>query len=412
MHDAHPKLADRQAKPPIRTIEGLRGLAALLVVFDHTVGEDWGLGAWSQQNHGITIFALLTGLLLSGRFLRSRLDGRPRPSTITFLRARAARVFPAYWVALGIAAVTVGLHAMGPGDAWRVATLTQTFGSDTPFEGLPPTWSLSMFLCFYLALPLWSWLRSRSDRRGGAPAALLRREVGWLLALLPLAWAVRHTSVTESFAQEPVFTLLGRADWFAIGMILAALTIAHSRGLAPRLALLPGRRPGLTFIVALGLTAASALVPIHFEEIRDQLDTLAAGLLVAGAVLHGSVLYGPQRVLASRPARALGRWSYGIFLWGYIAQKAIFQIDPTISTAPHLAMTTATAIVLGAASWRWIEQPAAHWLRQRGGPPGPSIARRGLDRFRFAGFEPLYRRARLAFASGGAQAERAGSSQR
>jgi peptidoglycan/LPS O-acetylase OafA/YrhL len=348
----------------IRTVDGLRGLAALLVVFDHTVGDAWGLGPWTAQNHGITAFALLTGFLLSGQFLKRRLDGQPRPPTLTFLRARAARIFPGYWVALAIAAATIGLHAMGPGDDWRVATLTQTYGTDTPFEGLPPTWSLSLFLSFYLALPLWAAWRSRSDRPDRSQAALLWREIGWLATLIPLSWLVRTTSATDPIAPDPVFTLLGRADWFAIGMIVAALAIGHSRGLLPRWALLPGRLPGIALLAALALTVGSALIPMRFEELRDQLDTGAGALLVAAAVLHGPVLRGPQRVLASRPARALGRWSFGIFLWGYISMKAISQIDPGISTAPHLVVSICGAVILGAASWRFVEQSAQRWLRE------------------------------------------------
>jgi peptidoglycan/LPS O-acetylase OafA/YrhL len=119
----------------IETVDGLRGLAALLVVFDHAVHKDWGLWAWSQQNHGITLFALLTGFLLSAPFLRARLEGRPAPPALGFLRARAVRIYPAYWVALAGAAVLIGLQRMGPNDLWQVITLTQTFGTDTPFEG-------------------------------------------------------------------------------------------------------------------------------------------------------------------------------------------------------------------------------------------------------------------------------------
>jgi len=104
---------------------------------------------------------------------------------------------------------------------------------------------------------------------------------------------------------------------------------------------------------------------VHYEEVRDQFDTAAGAALLAGAVLHGPVLRGPQRWLASRPARALGRWSYGIFLWGYIVQKLITQTSPGISTAPHLALTFAGAIALGAASWRYIEKPAARRLARR-----------------------------------------------
>lgn len=354
-----------ESRTRIRTVDGLRGFAAVLVVVDHAIDESWGLGAWTQQNHGITIFALLTGFLLSTQFLRARLEGRPRPSAIAFLRTRAARIYPGYWVALAVAAVTVGLHAMGPGDVWRVITLTQTFGTDTPFEGLIPAWSLSLFLSFYLALPVWSWWRSRSDGEARDPASILRREIAWLLGLIVFAWTVRTLSLTDPIAQEPAFTLFGRADWFAIGMIVTVLVLANSRGVAPRALLLPGRRPGLAFAAALALTVASGLVPLHLEEVRDQLDTAAAALLVAAAVLHGPVLLGPQRVLASRPARALGRWSYGIFLWGFVTEKAVADIFPGITTGPLIVLTLAGGIALGAASWKFIEEPAARLLRRR-----------------------------------------------
>lgn len=349
----------------IPTVDGLRGLAALIVVFDHALEKDWGLWAWSQQNHGITLFALLTGFLLSAPFFRARLEGRPAPSAFAFLRARVVRIYPAYWVALAGAALLIGLQRMGPGDLWQVITLTQTFGSDTPFEGLLPAWSLSLFLSFYLAIPAWSWWRRRAARAGATQESILRREVGWLLFVVFLSWVVRTTSVTDPIAKEPYFTLLGRADWFAIGMMLAVLVAAQARGMAPRLLLLPGRWPGLAFLAALGLTVASALVPVHHEEIRDQLDTAAGAALIAGAVLVGPVLRGPQRWLASRPARAVGRWSYGIFLWGYIVQKTITKIEPGISTAPRLFLTMAGAIALGAASWRYLERPLIHHLSGR-----------------------------------------------
>jgi peptidoglycan/LPS O-acetylase OafA/YrhL len=347
--------------PRIRTVDGLRGLAALLVIFDHTVGDSWGLGAWSAQNHGITIFAILTGFLLSAPFLRARLDGKPLPSVVRFLQTRAVRIYPGYWVALGLAALVVGLHSMGAGDGLRVVTLTQTFGTDTPFEGIPPTWSLSMFLTFYLLLPLWAWARAR--KAGRDPASIIRVEIALLLFVIFLSWVVRTTDVTAAFAPDPVFTVLGRADWFAIGMILMVVIVAAQYRGRWRVASLPGSYPGVAMLLALGLTISSALVPMQQEELRDQLDTAAAALLVAAAVLHGRTLKGPQRLLASRPARALGRWSFGIFLWGYILQKGIAQAIPGIGTLPHLLLTVAGAIALGAASWRFVEQPAMRLLR-------------------------------------------------
>lgn len=349
----------------IRTVDGLRGMAALLVVFDHTVGHGWGLGAWSQQNHGITIFAILTGFLISGPFLRARLDRRPDPRIGTYLRARVGRIYPGYWVALAVAALLVGLNSMGGGDVWRVITLTQTFGTDTPFEGIPPAWSLSLFLTFYLALPVWSWWRRRVDPDRLTEVQLLRREAAWLLGLVFLSLVVRTASLTDPIAEDPAFTLLGRADWFALGMFLGLLVTARDRGISLGALLGPGRRPGIALTVALGLTIASAMVPVHMEEARDQLDTFAAGLLVAGIVLHGPRLLGPQRLLASRPAAALGRWSYGIFLYGYISQKLLLQLDPGMALGLRLALTIAMAVAAGAASWRFVESPASRWARRR-----------------------------------------------
>ncbi|MEJ7876851.1 MAG: acyltransferase [Solirubrobacterales bacterium] len=354
-----------EAPPRIHTINGLRGLAALLVVVDHAIDESWGLGSWTEQNHGITVFALLTGFLLSSQFLRARLSGRSQPSLVHFLRSRAVRIFPAYWLALGVVALTIGLHAMGPGDVPKVITLTQTFDTDTPYEGLIPTWSLSLFLSFYLFLPVWAWWRARADRKAEPAASILSRELRWLLGLVAAALVVRTFSLTDPIASDPAFSVFGRADWFAVGMILTVLVLGHSHGQVSAASSLPGRHPGWAFAVALAFTVASAEVPAHLGELRNQLDLAAAVLVVYGAVLHGPELKGPQRVLASRPAEALGRWSYGIFLWGYVSEKAIADILPGIGTGPLLLLTLASGIALGAASWRWIERPICERLRRR-----------------------------------------------
>lgn len=361
--------------PRIRTVDGLRGLAAILVVVDHAIDDSWGLGSWTQQNHGITVFALLTGFLLSSQFLRARLDGRRLPSPVTFLRARAVRIFPGYWLALGVAALTVGLHAIGPGDVWKVITLTQTFDTDTPYEGLIPTWSLSLFLSFYLFLPAWAWLRSRGDREAEPAGSILRREVKFLLTLVLLALVVRAFSLTDPIANDPAFSLFGRADWFAVGMLLTVLVLARSRGIAPDYLSLPGVHPGWAFGLAASLTVVSALSPAHLTELRNQLDLAAAALVVFGAVLHGPELKGPQALLASRPARALGRWSYGIFLWGYVSEKAIADVMPGITTGPLIILTLASGIALGAASWRWVEMPVTRLLRERKGERRSAPAR-------------------------------------
>jgi peptidoglycan/LPS O-acetylase OafA/YrhL len=365
-------------KPPrIRTVDGLRGFAALLVVFDHTVEDHWGLGPWSTQNHGVVLFAILTGMLVSAPFLRARLDGRPEPALGSYLQARASRIYPGYWVALAGCALLVGWHYLEQPatDAVQVLTLTQAYGTDGPWEGIPPTWSLSMFFAFYLLLPVWSRLRRRMD--GGRPraaGAVLRREVLLLLGVIIAALAVRGLSLTGPLTERPVYNVFGRADWFAIGMLLAVVVAARDRGLGSRVLTLPGRRPVATLVLALCATSAGALLPLSFEEPRDQLDTAAAMLVIAALLLHGDRLVGPQRWCVTRPARALGRWSYGIFLWGWIVQKALVVHAPELPLGARLPLTMLLAVAAGAASWRFVEQPVGRLLqRRREGRRGPRV---------------------------------------
>ncbi|MTD44515.1 acyltransferase family protein [Conexibacter sp. W3-3-2] len=364
----------------IRTVDGLRGFAALLVVFDHTVEDHWGLGPWSTQNHGVVLFAILTGMLVGAPFLRARLDGRPEPALRPYLRARASRIYPGYWVALAGAALLVGWHYVEqPATDWlQIVTLTQAYGPDGPWEGIPPTWSLSMFFAFYLLLPVWSRLRRRADRdRDPAPAAVLRRESLWLAGVIVGALLVRELSLTGPLTEEPVFNVFGRADWFAIGMLLAIVVAARQRGLAGPLLDLPGRRPWPTIALALAATTTAALLPLSYVEGRDQLDTIAATLLIAALLLHGDALRGPQRWCVTRPAQALGRWSYGIFLWGWIVQKALVVHAPDLPLGARLPLTMALAVLAGAASWRFVEAPLGRRLKRRatGGdrPADPSV---------------------------------------
>ncbi len=45
-----------------------------------------------------------------------------------------------------------------------------------------------------------------------------------------MSLVVRTQSLTDPIAQDPAFTLLGRADWFALGMFLCLLVTARDRG--------------------------------------------------------------------------------------------------------------------------------------------------------------------------------------
>lgn len=313
-----------------------------------------------------TLFALLTGFLLSGPFLRARLENRPGPKARQFLRARVARIYPAYWVALVGAALTIGLPGHGAGGPMASDHTDSDVRARHSVRGTTPRLvPVAVPELLLRSSPL--VLVATPDRVLGTRRGIDLAVRGWMAAPGggPVSWVTRTTSMTDPIAREPYYTLLGRADWFATrhdarrphngagpgGGSAAPATSRPAAGNGTDRGARPdcGERP----------------VPVHWEELRDQLDAAAGAVLISGAVLVGPALRGPQRWLASRPARALGRWSYGIFLWGYIVQKLITKIEPGVPTAAHLALTMAGAVALGAASWRYIDKPLVRHLAGR-----------------------------------------------
>ena len=108
-------MTERGVKPAFARrlggIEGLRGIAAASVVITHVLnhsqpsGRSFDLGRLgsylqSSTHHGVILFFTLSGFLLYLPFAAAALRDRPRPSIRAYLRNRALRILPAYWVIL------------------------------------------------------------------------------------------------------------------------------------------------------------------------------------------------------------------------------------------------------------------------------------------------------------------------
>jgi hypothetical protein len=98
-------------------IEGARALAACSIVVYHVwrYGSQSGsvaLGPFGRlMPHlplGVTLFFTLSGFLLYRPFAAALLRARARPNLAAYLRNRALRILPAYWVILLITGVVLG----------------------------------------------------------------------------------------------------------------------------------------------------------------------------------------------------------------------------------------------------------------------------------------------------------------
>ena len=146
--------------PYISELDGLRGIAALMVVFFHAFqnSSDWGV--WYKASlfgqSGVTLFFVLSGFLI-GRILIETRD--KEKYFLNFYARRTLRIFPLYFLFLGIFYLYMAQFPAMPGThlpKWYFFVFLQniplTF--NLPWFGPEHYWSLAIEEHFYLILPL------------------------------------------------------------------------------------------------------------------------------------------------------------------------------------------------------------------------------------------------------------------
>lgn len=149
-------------------MEGLRGLAVLLVVFVHyhaLFGEHLARGTWLRAasgflgligNTGVDLFFVMSGYLIYGALIRRKVP------YLKFTRRRIARIYPTF---LAVFAVYLVLSALFPGKnkihghfysagAYVLENLLLLPGIFKIRAIISVAWSLSFEFFFYLTIPL------------------------------------------------------------------------------------------------------------------------------------------------------------------------------------------------------------------------------------------------------------------
>lgn len=354
----------------IPSLEGMRAFASIGIIVTHVAFQTGAANSpvmgriWGRFDLAVALFFALSGFLLwRPHAAQARGMGRAQPIG-RYLWSRAVRILPAYWVVVTL----VLLFLPNTGSSWRVwaanLSLTQVFVPLTLTEGMTQMWSLSVEVAFYLLLPFLGLALAgfRGDR------ARFRIPVVATVAAISLCWAFVPVSTPEAIHHDN--WLPGYFPWFAAGMLLAEYTTSPRTWLH-RLA---SRRQ---LMAAIALVAfALSVTPIAGPEglVRPepwQFEVkIVLGALLAFALLAPLVLAdGPRRVLEHPVTLALGRWSYGIFIWHLVILAMVFPVFGIIPFSGHfllvLVVTVALSIPVAAASYALIEEPMRVWLRRR-----------------------------------------------
>lgn len=380
---ATPTTADSPRRPwgepgssALPALDGLRALAVLAVVLTH-VGFQTGTtlrglsgGVLARLDIGVTLFFLLSGFLLYRPFAAAHVRGGPTPRLRAYLRNRALRILPAYWVLVVVAVPLVTPERTSAGELVRQLLLLQTATAGHLLEGLTQTWSLVVEAGFYVLLPALAWCAR--PRRPRSPDEQLRVELAMLgaMSVLALAWQTAVHSTTALDVRVAGLWLPGYLDWFALGMGLAVVRTwreATGRaGVLDELASAAGTCwavGGLLFLLATTPLAGprGLLEPTAWEAVgKHVLFGVAAAFLLLPAVLGQDS--GVRRALSTPVARHVGRISYGVFLWHLVALYVVFALpglepfrgDFWVVLALALGLSVAAAEV----SLRLVEEPA------------------------------------------------------
>ena len=416
--DQRPAPAGPRALPRHQdALDGLRAVAAAAVLLTHVGGLTGYVftgtpASWviSRGDVGVPVFFALSGLLLYRPWATAVLTGRPASQVLPYLRRRALRILPAYW-----AVVLIALPVLNPGPArhawaWlQYLLLGQNYDphpwwTGTGATGLSQMWSLVVEVSFYLVLPILAavlaWL-AWPRRRTSPPASqadIGRRARRMLAALAVLAISSFGWTVLAYYPRPELWfagTLPPLLIWFAAGMAIAvgsawAAAEPETGGPASRFCRSVADSAGMGWLIA-GCAFAIACTPLtgpEFGGVPSLWSTefkTALYAIIAVAVV-APIAFQPwrahptaaSRVLASRGFRFLGKISYGIFLWQFLAAYAFFALlhlktafyggsYSPIAAVGVLLGVTAFTVAISVASYYLLERPAQR-LRGRARP--------------------------------------------
>ena len=350
----------------IRSFDGLRGFAALLVVVYHLVplrsDATVASRALERCTTMVDLFFVLSGFVMAltyGGLFGERVTAA---ALRLFLARRIARIYPLYLLVTLLIALLV---ATGHSDRAPVATLWPTALANAALVqawiGVAsldfPSWSISTEWAAYLAFPLLVPL-------------LLRDGPRWRVAAIALlaAAATALVEIDPRFSPAAIGRGGGGRD-VAIGATVQCLA-DFSLGIvcfrASRTDL--GRRVGRSGRAAIPTLAVLLLL---FAAPASPLFTAASVLLFPVLLLSLASDRGPvAAILGSRMAGRLGAWSYAVYLLhpALIGPRLRLVAILHRHAVPHagavaLLATFAVLLPLAAVTYALVEVPTRRLVR-------------------------------------------------
>lgn len=356
-------LAEPSVPSEFKSVQALRGIAALMVVCYHCM-IIWGerIAGYPEQairnnmSGGVDLFFVISGfvMVVSSQRLRQRADGWR-----LFLWRRFIRIAPFYWLitvvrlAMLLAVPHLAIHAF-PG-ATNIICSFLFLPSANPAGEVTPVvadgWTLSFEMLFYLVFAIALWLR--------APL---------LAVLVPVFGVLAGLAIIRTDAWPPVAILANLLVLEFIFGVCVALVILRGFRLPPG--------PAALLIVAgfalmLSLSTGPTIGAAH-SVYRQTLRVLVWGVPATLIVLSACAAEVWLRRFLPGFVLLLGDASYSIYLVHSFVLAAVGGVVAKLHLGSHAA-ALAVIIILGMAAsgvagilvYKLVEHPLVESLRKR-----------------------------------------------
>ncbi|TFC87658.1 acyltransferase [Cryobacterium sp. TmT2-59] len=369
--------AEIQELGRLTSLDGLRGVAAVIVLLHHSlllvpalaapyytnqaVGAQWSFAWWMvhtpfhllwEGKGAVFIFFVLSGIVLTLPVLRS-----DRFSWIAFYPQRLARLYVPIWAAVIFTVLTfVVVPRVGyvASDWLRERPTDVTLGAFARDMTLvlgngglaSPLWSLRWEILFSLAIPLYVYTARI-----------------WP-GLNPFKALICVGLITVGGAVENAFLLY--VPMFMLGSLIA-VELPRLRDTGHGMDLLTRARMAWGGLLALGLL----LMTTHWIGLGMGLPTRAvgatSGLVVIGAciVVFVAMLWHPvKRVLGTRPVQWLGLISFSLYLVHEPIVVAFGYLFGSAGVLLAIPCAILVAVLVASAFYHLVERPS-HVLAKR-----------------------------------------------
>ncbi len=275
----------------IGSLDGIRGLAALLVLGQHTGLTKTG-GIW-----GVWLFFCLSGFLLAGPFVKQPALAISRSYMTNYLARRIKRIVPMYYVMITVTILFVGKTDV----AIRHYLFLQADGH---------FWSITQEMFFYLILPFvmaGSYLLCRNNRL---------QHIAFITLCAYLAHRYLTIDLVPLFGENSTLKPMAGVFLVGVGISFVYQLLAQRLGalLKRRYFMLLCSLAGLLILVICLYMSANPSGELKDYNPNERPDIFgpAAGLFILATLLSGNSFL--DKLMNFLPLKAVGVVGYSFYL--------------------------------------------------------------------------------------------------